>query len=247
MTSARRTTGRDPSPACVSLRPVTDRDAGVGAPGADTSARPTGAPTRLTSTSPGCARTRNPDVAKIVRLEPDLVVANIEENRELDVQRLREAGVNVWVTRIETVLEAVRSIANLFDQALGWPRPAWLEEAQKAWDGACPPVTKRVAVPIWRDPWMVVGSGTFTGDLIRRLGWENIFDDATDRYPRTTIDEIEAREPDVVLLRRALRLHRQRRARGFQRPDRAHQRPPRHVVRASLVTAASWRYRPGEL
>lgn len=144
--------------------------------------------------------TKNPDVAKIVRLAPDLVVANMEENRELDVQRLREAGVRVWVTRIETVSEALRSIAHLFDQALGWQRPQWWAEAQEAWDGPCPPVARRVAVPIWRDPWMVVGSGTFTGDLIRRLGWENVFGDATDRYPRTTVGEIEARDPDIVLL-----------------------------------------------
>ena len=47
--------------------------------------------------------TKNPDVATILGLRPDLVVANKEENRELDVRRLRQAGVPVWVTVIETV------------------------------------------------------------------------------------------------------------------------------------------------
>ena len=37
--------------------------------------------------------TKNPDVAAILGLRPDLVLANREENRELDVRRLRQAGV----------------------------------------------------------------------------------------------------------------------------------------------------------
>ena len=39
--------------------------------------------------------TKNPDLRAVEALEPDLVVANKEENRELDVRRLRDAGVPV--------------------------------------------------------------------------------------------------------------------------------------------------------
>ena len=54
--------------------------------------------------------TKNPDLTAIRALSPDLVVANKEENRELDVRRLRDAGVAVWVTRIETVEESIDSV-----------------------------------------------------------------------------------------------------------------------------------------
>jgi hypothetical protein len=47
---------------------------------------------------------------------------------------------------------------------------------------------------------MVIGADTFTGDLLSRLGWHNVFGDGMDRYPRTTVEEIERRAPDVVLL-----------------------------------------------
>src|SRR3954454_913895 len=47
--------------------------------------------------------TKNPDRAAIAALQPDIVLANREENRELDVRSLREAGIAVWVTEIETV------------------------------------------------------------------------------------------------------------------------------------------------
>ncbi|MER6971924.1 helical backbone metal receptor [Nocardioides sp. NPDC000445] len=143
--------------------------------------------------------TKNPDLAAIAALAPDVVVANKEENRELDVRRLRERGVRVWVTDIETVPQAIASMENLLD-GLGWDRPSWLAEARRLWCGPLPRVTRRVVVPIWRDPWMVVGSRTFTGDLLRRLGWENVFGEHADRYPHVELAEIDGAGADAVLL-----------------------------------------------
>ncbi|MBZ5740478.1 helical backbone metal receptor [Nocardioides mangrovi] len=144
--------------------------------------------------------TKNPDLAAIRALEPDVVVANKEENRELDVRRLRDAGIAVHVTEIETVPAAFAAYDELFDDVLGWPRPAWLEEARDFWTRPMPPVTARVAVPIWRDPWMVVGSRTFTGDLLRRLGWENVYATHQDRYPKVEVADLDVVGADVVLL-----------------------------------------------
>ncbi len=144
--------------------------------------------------------TKNPDLAAIRALAPDLVVASKEENRELDVRRLRESGVAVWVTDIETVPAAVAAYERLFDEALAWRRPGWLAEVESLWCGPLPPVTRRVVVPIWRDPWMVVGSRTFTGDLLRRLGWANVYDDHADRYPALDLAELDSAGADVVLL-----------------------------------------------
>jgi ABC-type Fe3+-hydroxamate transport system substrate-binding protein len=148
--------------------------------------------------------TKNPDLAAIRALQPDVVVANKEENRELDVRRLRESGTRVWVTDIEDVPQAVASIRRLFD-ALGWEAPAWLDMARRRWCGPLPPVTRRVAIAVWRDPWMVVGASTFTGDLVRRLGWENVYADPTlnpenERYPKVELEDLEASGADVVLL-----------------------------------------------
>lgn len=148
--------------------------------------------------------TKNPDLAAIWALEPDVVVANKEENRELDVRRLREAGTRVWVTDIQDVPQAVTSMERLF-AALGWDAPAWLGEARETWCGPLPPITRSVAIAVWRDPWMVVGPSTFTGDLVRRLGWRNVYADpalnpAGDRYPKVTLAELDVSGADVVLL-----------------------------------------------
>jgi ABC-type Fe3+-hydroxamate transport system substrate-binding protein len=144
--------------------------------------------------------TKNPDVAAIAALSPDLVVANREENRELDVRRLRDAGVAVWVTDIETVPQALTSLARLYVEALGWPEPAWLVRAREQWAQPAPSDRGRVVVPIWRDPWMVVGSRTYTGDVLERLGWQHVYADHPGRYPKVDLAEIDRDDVDLVLL-----------------------------------------------
>src|SRR5918995_1159978 len=143
--------------------------------------------------------TKNPDLAAIRALSPDLVVANKEENRELDVRRLREAGVAVWVTRIETVEESLDSMSRLFSSALGLADPPWLAEARRLWSTPAPRRLS-VAVPIWRDPWMVVGARTYTDDLLTRAGLANVLADRDGRYPAVDVSEIDRAGADVVLL-----------------------------------------------
>ncbi|RFU21503.1 helical backbone metal receptor [Geodermatophilus marinus] len=144
--------------------------------------------------------TKNPDRAAIEALAPDLVVANREENRRLDVDRLRAAGVPVWVTVIESVAEALASLRRLFGEVLDVGEPGWLTAAAASWAAPVPGPPLRVAVPVWRDPWMVVGPRTFTGDVLARLGLVNAFDAGEDRYPKVSVEEVAVAGPDVVVL-----------------------------------------------
>ena len=170
--------------------------------------------------------TKNPERARIAALAPDLVIANREENRKLDVARLREAGLAVWVTVIESMPEAMASLRRLLTGPLGVAMPGWLAVAERASAGPVPgPWSdrpgRRVAVPVWRDPWMVVGARTFTGDVLTRLGLVNVFGAGPGRYPHVEVGEIRAAAPEVVLPpRRALPVHRGRRAGGVPRPAR---------------------------
>lgn len=149
--------------------------------------------------------TKNPDRAAVAALDPDLVLVVQEENRELDVRRLREAGVPVWVMVIESVPQALSAMRRLFVEVLGWGLPGWLAQAEALWGGAghgagAVPVRARVAVPVWRDPWMVVGSRTFTDDLLARAGLGNVFAGHEDRYPHVDLADLDAAGADVVLL-----------------------------------------------
>lgn len=158
--------------------------------------------------------TKNPDLSAIADLSPDLVVANKEENRELDVRRLRERGVPVWVTDIETVPQAIASMRRLFVEALALDEPDWLTEAAALWVGPPPSPIRTIAVPIWRDPWMVVGPRTYTTDLLSRLGYANAFapsrlvagaprtsgSTTPDRYPHVELADIDREDIDEVWL-----------------------------------------------
>lgn len=148
--------------------------------------------------------TKNPNLRAIADLAPDLVVVNKEENRELDVRRMRERGIAVWVTDIEDVPTALTAMRRLFTDALRREVPDWLVRAEELWGSATPAPRGRIIVPIWRDPWMVVGPRTYTTDLLARLGWSNAFAgpdaDPGDRYPHVGLEQVDRSDIDLVLL-----------------------------------------------
>ena len=147
---------------------------------------------------PRVGGTKWPDLDRVRALHPDLVVANAEENRDEDVDALRAAGLRVWVTAPATVGEALDSLARLC-AVLGRPAPGWLRKARAVWAGPPTVTPVRAVVPIWRRPWMVLGRDTFAGDVLRRLGVENVFAGSADRYPRLGKDEPATVDADLVV------------------------------------------------
>ncbi|MEO3809459.1 helical backbone metal receptor [Sphaerisporangium sp. B11E5] len=144
--------------------------------------------------------TKNPDLAAITALRPDLVLANEEENRVPDLDALRAAGVPVWVTVVRTLDGALTSLRRMIGVALSRPEPAWLTSAARAWAAPAVPVERRAVVPVWRKPWMVAGRDTFAGDLLLRLGVRNIYAGHPERYPKIPLPELLASGPDLVVL-----------------------------------------------
>ena len=130
--------------------------------------------------------TKNPRVEQVVGLRPDLVLANAEENREVDLDALRAAGLAVWVTYPRTVPQSIASLGRVLG-ACGLGRPGWLGEAADVWAEPFVGSRRTALVPIWRRPWMAVGSGTFTGDLLARLGIDNVLADHAERYPKVDL------------------------------------------------------------
>ncbi|MFE2013336.1 helical backbone metal receptor [Streptomyces sp. NPDC059491] len=150
--------------------------------------------------------TKNPDVAAVTALRPDVVLANEEENRAPDLAALRATGTEVLVTEVRTLDQGLRELSRVL-AACGAPaRPRWLDEAEAAWEAVTPvgeaadggPLA--AVVPIWRRPWMVLGRDTFAGDLLARLGVRNVYADHPERYPRLPLDALRAAAPDLVVL-----------------------------------------------
>lgn len=148
--------------------------------------------------------TKNPDLAAVRGLEPDLVVANAEENRKLDVQRLEAAGLAVFITMPITVAGAVAELRDLAAAVGDLDGAAAMDaELVAAVTDAYrrrPARGVRYACPVWRDPWMWLGRRTYGADLLGLAGGEPVLDDPATRYPRLDPEALAARNPEVVLL-----------------------------------------------
>ncbi|GAA1856986.1 helical backbone metal receptor [Asanoa iriomotensis] len=143
--------------------------------------------------------TKYPDLDRVRAAVPDLVLANAEENRREDVAALRAAGVPVWVTYPRTLESAFTSLERLL-AALGSAEPPWLRSARASWSEPFTGVRRRAVIPVWRRPWVVLGADTFAGDLLARLGVDNVYATAAERYPRPPLAELRAAGADLVVL-----------------------------------------------
>lgn len=140
--------------------------------------------------------TKDPDVARIVALKPDLVVCDHEEQRREDVEALRAAGLDVFLSDVRSVDDSLRDIL-----ALG--RAVGKEESAAALVARIQDTLRDLAAaraapipvycPIWRRPWMTPTKDTYVHHALAAAGAENVFGDDAGRYPERTPEEaIEA-------------------------------------------------------
>ena len=148
---------------------------------------------------------KNPDLEKIRRLEPDLVIANIEENLRDHVEMLRAWSIPVWVTYPRTVAEGIQLIAELGAVTGTEARAAAiLSEIEPLYERVRSAAARRPTVavfyPIWRGPYMTINRDTYIHDMLRVCGARNVFAERPERYPTVTLDEVAAERPAVILL-----------------------------------------------
>jgi ABC-type Fe3+-hydroxamate transport system substrate-binding protein len=153
---------------------------------------------------PKLGGTKNPGLAALRALQPELVIANREENRRRDVERLEASGLPVFVTDARDVEGAIAEI-EAFGTLAGRELQAGalagrLRGALESARSTRPEPRPRVVTLIWKGPYMAVGSGTYADSLVRECGGRNPFAAAARRYPRIDEAELVAAAPDVILL-----------------------------------------------
>lgn len=148
---------------------------------------------------------KNPDLERIRDLQPELVVANVEENVREHIDTLRGWGIPVWVTYPRTVAEAIRMIRELGLLTETQTRAtAMADEAEARLAEVSAAVARRPPIPvfyaIWREPWMTINRDTYIHDVLRVCGAANVYGGHAERYPTVSLDEVAARRPAVILL-----------------------------------------------
>ena len=143
--------------------------------------------------------TKQLDVLKIKSLQPELVIANKEENERSQVEELMK-DCPVWVSDIHDLDSAIDMIERV-GELVGKSAEAKALSAAIA-EGfnrlLIKPSHKRTAYLIWRKPYMLAGKGTFIDSMLQKCGLANAFD--AERYPEVDAAMLVAAQPEVVLL-----------------------------------------------
>jgi ABC-type Fe3+-hydroxamate transport system substrate-binding protein len=150
---------------------------------------------------PRVGGTKNPDVARIVDLAPDLVFANEEENRMEDVRALESAGIEVDVSFPRTVADVPPAIRRwgrrLGEEGEAEALAARIEEKLEAIGEASARRPFLYAYWIWKDPWMTVSDDTYVADLLRLAGGISAYGREPARYPTASPADALRRGVDV--------------------------------------------------
>jgi ABC-type hemin transport system substrate-binding protein len=142
---------------------------------------------------PTVGGTKDPDVAAVVALAPDLVVVNDEENRRDDAAALRTAGIVVHEMSPRSV-EDVGPALGALAAAVGVVAPEVVLPPARAVRGT-------VVTFVWRRPWMSLTADTYGASVLARLGWADAVGAGGEaRYPELTPAEAAALAPDLVVL-----------------------------------------------
>ncbi|MEO6191040.1 MAG: helical backbone metal receptor [Saprospiraceae bacterium] len=138
----------------------------------------------------------------IESLNPDLIIANKEENNEQDIEWIAKR-FPVWISDISNVKEAFHMIdqlgliCNRKKEAI-----IIMDKIDKARNELQLLKTNRkisVCYLIWKDPYMSIGKDTFIHSMLEEAGFKNVFGNRT-RYPITNLEEIQSLNPDYVFL-----------------------------------------------
>lgn len=143
--------------------------------------------------------TKNPDIEHITSLAPDFILANKEENKKKDIEKLSIATTTM-VTEIDSVsdaLIAIHEIGQLFNRETEAAKI--IERINKAMAAKPETPPLRTIYLIWKNPWMSVGKGTYIHDVMQMYNLENLFENQR-RYPRTTLPEMQDLNPELILL-----------------------------------------------
>jgi ABC-type Fe3+-hydroxamate transport system substrate-binding protein len=143
--------------------------------------------------------TKKFDFEQIAELNPDLILANKEENYKDGIDILA-ANYPTWISDIYDLgdaLEMIRQVGAMTSTAARAESITY--DITHAFETLRPKNAARVLYLIWRKPWMGVGSNTFIHSMLRSAGWSNCLDDRS-RYPEILSEEIQRMDPDLVLL-----------------------------------------------
>jgi ABC-type Fe3+-hydroxamate transport system substrate-binding protein len=144
--------------------------------------------------------TKNLNIEKIVSLQPDLIIANKEENVREQIEALAK-DFPVWISDVMTLNDAYQMMQSIGEiTARQQVADGLVSQIKTAFSQLQTPNTKpRTAYLIWKNPYMTVGGDTFIHHLMEEAGFQNVFADRL-RYPEVLVENLRNAGCDLLLL-----------------------------------------------
>lgn len=158
-------------------------------------------PAEWFGSKPRIGGTKTVDIEKVKLLQPDLIIANKEENIKEQIEKLATI-CPVYVSDMNTLEDALKMIQQI-GILTGTERKAdliteniitgfkYLQNQEKA--------NITVAYLIWRKPYMAAGGDTFINDMLQRCGLQNVFSQLS-RYPVIATEDLQKGGCQLLLL-----------------------------------------------
>lgn len=144
--------------------------------------------------------TKQLDIAKIKRLNPDIIIANKEENSQEQIRTL-ENEFPIWISDVSTLSDNQKLVSELGDIFQVPGQANWINQQISMSFGLLEAklnTTKTCLYFIWRNPYMTAGSDTFIDAMLEKGGYVNIIKEK--RYPELKDDDMHQLNPEVVFL-----------------------------------------------
>jgi ABC-type Fe3+-hydroxamate transport system substrate-binding protein len=143
--------------------------------------------------------TKTPDLPTIRDLNPELIIANKEENEEAVIRELA-ARYPVWVSDVVSLKSALAMIAQV-GELVGrqWEANSLVRRIRTSFSSLRKRDQLSVLYLIWRKPWMAAGTDTFINAMLSEAGYRNVAQEYA-RYPELTEHQIAVLNPQLIFL-----------------------------------------------
>jgi len=160
-------------------------------------------PEQWFATKPKIGGTKTIDIEKVIGLNPDLIIANKEENTKEQVELLASL-FPVWVTDVNNLEDAYQMIDDI-GMITGKEKAAGMlkNKIKFSFNNYIQQNILTYSIPtiylIWKNPYMTVGADTFISSMMHTAGFKNVLADQS-RYPEITVEQIKSTGCKLILL-----------------------------------------------
>jgi ABC-type Fe3+-hydroxamate transport system substrate-binding protein len=145
--------------------------------------------------------TKNINIEKVKSFNPDLIIANKEENQKEQIEELQKF-FPVWISDIYNLTDALNMITEL-GKLLNKKNVADLlaNSINNKFESINKIIKKKnVVYLIWQQPIMAASSNTFIDSMLNVCGFNNLIENKSSRYPEVSAKELINLNPDFVFL-----------------------------------------------